>query len=116
MEAIDRRVVDLLGISKRGRLVVIELKASEDLQLPIQSMDYWLRVRRHQLAGDFKGSDLFPGAEIDPSPPLLWLVAPALQFHSSNGILLRYLSPEIQVTRLGLNENWRRGLKIVLRE
>jgi hypothetical protein len=116
VEAIDRRVVDLLGISKRGRLVVIELKASEDLQLPIQAMDYWLRVRRHQLAGDFKRSDLFPGAEIDPSPPLLWLVAPALQFHSSNGILLRYLSPEIQVTRLGLNENWRRGLKIVFRE
>ena len=41
-------VLDLLGVTRRGRLVVIELKASEDIQLPIQAVDYWLRVRRHQ--------------------------------------------------------------------
>ena len=29
----DRGVIDLLGITRRGRLVVIELKASEDIQL-----------------------------------------------------------------------------------
>jgi hypothetical protein len=40
----DRRVLDLLGVTWRGRLVVIELKASEDMQLPIQALDYWLRV------------------------------------------------------------------------
>jgi hypothetical protein len=43
----DRGVLDLLGVTRRGRLVVIELKASEDMHMPIQAVDYWLRVRRH---------------------------------------------------------------------
>ena len=29
----------------RGRLAVIELKADEDLHLPLQALDYWIRVR-----------------------------------------------------------------------
>jgi hypothetical protein len=42
------------GFARRGRLMVIELKASEDIQLPIQAVDYWLRVRGHQREGDFE--------------------------------------------------------------
>jgi hypothetical protein len=112
----DRGVLDLLGVTRRGRLVVVELKASEDIQLPIQAVDYWLRACRHQRAGDFQGSGYFAGVEIDPRPPLVWLVAPALRFHSTAEILLKYLSHEIQFTRIGLNENWRRGVKIVFRK
>ena len=112
----DRGVLDLLGVTWRGRLVVIELKASEDLQLPIQAVDYWLRVCRHQREGDFEQFGYFSGIKLDPQPPLVWLVAPGLRFHSATDTLLRYLSPEIQVTRIGLNENWRRGLKIVFRQ
>jgi len=109
-------VLDLLGVTRRGRLVVIELKASEDLQMPMQAVDYWLRVRRHQREGDFERSGYFPGVEIDPQPPLVWLVAPALRFHSALETVLAYLAPEIQVTRIGLNETWRRGLKVMLRK
>jgi len=29
---------------------------------------------------------------------------------------LKYLSPEIQISRIGVNENWRRGIKIVFRQ
>jgi len=112
----DRGVLDLLGVTRRGRLVVIELKASEDIQLPIQAVDYWLRVRRHQREGDFQRNGYFTGVEIDPQPPLIWLVAPGLRFHSATDTLLKYLAPEIQVTRIGLAENWRRGLKIVFRQ
>ncbi|MFZ0884608.1 MAG: hypothetical protein WAN14_14515 [Candidatus Acidiferrales bacterium] len=112
----DRGVLDLLGITRKGRLVVIELKASEDIQLPVQAVDYWLRVRRHQREGDFQEYGYFVGVQIDPRPPLVWLVAPGLRFHSATEILLKYLSPEIQVTRIGLSENWRRGLKIVFRQ
>jgi hypothetical protein len=54
--------------------------------------------------------------QIDTRPPLVWLVAPALRFHSATEILLKYLSPEIQITRVGLNENWRRGIKVMLRQ
>ena len=81
LSAGDRGVIDLLGITRRGRLVVIELKASEDIQLPIQALDYWLRVRRHQLSGDFHRYGYFAGKEFDPKPPLVWLVAPGLHFH-----------------------------------
>jgi hypothetical protein len=112
----ERGVIDLLGVTRRGRLVVIELKASEDMQLPMQAVDYWLRVRRHQRDGDFERYGYFAGKELDAKPPLVWLVAPALRFHSSAETMLKYLSPEIQVTRIGLSEQWRRGLKVVFRQ
>jgi len=103
-------------VTRRGRLVVIELKASEDIQLPIQAVDYWLRVRRHQREGDFERYGYFPGVELDENPPLVWLVAPGFQFHSTTDILLKYLAPEISVTRIGLNETWRRGLQVIFRQ
>jgi hypothetical protein len=112
----DRGVLDLLGVTRRGRLVVIELKASEDMQMPIQAVDYWLRVCRHQREADFQRYGYFAGVELDPRPPLVWLVAPSLRFHSATDTLQKYLSPEIHVTRIGLNENWRQGLKIVFRQ
>lgn len=112
----DRGVIDLLGVTRRGRLVVIELKASEDIQLPMQAIDYWLRVRRHQRDGDFERYGYFAGVQIDPRPPLVCLVAPGLRFHASTETLLRYLSSEIQITRIGLSENWRCGLKVVFRQ
>jgi hypothetical protein len=46
----------------------------------------------------------------------VWLVAPAFRFHSAAEILQKYLSPELQITRIGLNENWRRGIKVMLRQ
>ena len=112
----DRGVIDLLGVTLRGRLVVIELKASEDIQLPIQAVDYWLRVRRHQREGNFQRNGYFAGVELDPKPPLIWLVAPGLRFHPSAETLLKYLSPEIQITRIGLNEKWRQGLQVIFRQ
>ncbi|MGA8145247.1 MAG: hypothetical protein WB987_15275 [Candidatus Acidiferrales bacterium] len=102
----DRGVLDLLGVTRRGRLVVIELKASEDIQMPIQAVDYWLRVRRHQREGDFQRFGYFSGIEVDSKPPLVWLVAPGLRFHAATETLLKYLSPEIQISRIGVNENW----------
>ena len=63
----DRGVLDLLGVTRQGRLVVIELKASEDIQLPVQAVDYWLRVRRHQREGDFQRDGYFAGVAIGPA-------------------------------------------------
>ena len=95
---------------------MIELKASEDIQLPIQAVDYWLRVRRHQREGNFQSNGYFVDVELDPRPPLIWLVAPEFRFHSSTDTLLKYLAPEIQITRIGLNEKWRQGLQIIFRQ
>ena len=43
----DRGLLDLVTLDRNGRLVVIELKADESLHLPLQALDYWIRVRAH---------------------------------------------------------------------
>jgi hypothetical protein len=53
---------------------------------------------------------------LNAKPPLLFLVAPGFRFHPSIDIVLRYLSPEIEVARIALAENWRRGLRVVFRQ
>jgi hypothetical protein len=112
----DRSVMDLLGVTRDARLVVMELKADEHLHLPLQAADYWLRVRWHQQQNDFARYGYFPGVELQPKPPLVYLVAPALRFHPSTDILLRFLSREMEVTRVGLAEDWRRGLRVIFRQ
>jgi hypothetical protein len=57
---------------------VIELKADEDIQLPLQGLDYWTRVRWHHARDEFQKFGYFPGAELNEQSPLLLLVAPAL--------------------------------------
>jgi hypothetical protein len=113
--ASDRGVLDLLAIDTSGRLAVIELKASEDVHLPLQALDYWMRVMWHVEQRDFQRNGYFPGHELRPVPPRLLLVSPALDFHSSNERVLRYFSPAIPVERLGVGLEWRRELKVMYR-
>jgi hypothetical protein len=111
----DRGVIDLLGIDHSGRLVVIEIKATADLQLPFQALDYWLRVRNHLEAGDFERQGYFAGHVVSPAPPRILLVAPALEFHSTTETVLSALSPLIEVTRAGLAADWRSELRVMFR-
>jgi len=111
----DRGVIDLLGIDHTGRLVVIEIKTTADLQLPFQALDYWLRVRKHLEAGDFERLGYFSGHVVSPEPPRILLVAPALEFHSTIETLLGALAPQIEVTRIGLAADWRSGLRVMFR-
>jgi hypothetical protein len=112
----EHGILDLLTVTRAGRLAIIELKASEHIHLPLQAADYWLRIRRHLESGDIARYGYFPGIELQPSPPLVYLVAPALRFHPSTDDLLRHLSPELEVVRVGLAERWRRGLRVVMRQ
>jgi hypothetical protein len=112
----DRGMIDLLGATREGRLAILELKASEDIQLVMQGVDYWLRVRFHHDQDDFHRYGYFPEMQLSAKPPLLYLVAPGFQFHPSMDIVLRYLSPEIEIARIALAENWRRGLRVVFRQ
>jgi hypothetical protein len=111
----DRGVLDLLGVRRDGRLVVIELKASEDVHLVLQGADYWQRVWHHQQNGELQKYGYFPGIELQARPPLLYLVAPGFQFHPATDTILKYLTPQIEVHRIGLNEGWRAGPKVVFR-
>jgi hypothetical protein len=111
----QRGVVDLLGIDDAGRLTVIEVKTTADLQLPFQALDYWLRVRKRLEAGDFERLGYFPGITIRREPPRILLVAPSLQFHSTTETMIETLSPEIDFTRIGLAANWRSELRVMFR-
>ena len=112
----EHGIVDLLGVTRRGRLAILELKASEHIHLPLQAAEYWLRIRRHLEEEDFLRAGYFPGLELQKAPPLVYLVAPALRFHPTTDSLLHYLLPEIEVTRVGLTEGWRRGICVVMRQ
>ncbi len=108
----DRSILDLLTINHEGRLVVIELKAAEDPQLPLQGLDYWLRVEQARVRGEFQRRGLFAGITLADAPPLLYLVAPRLRFHRSFNLVANCLAPDIKAYRIGLNTNWREGVKV----
>lgn len=111
----DRGVIDILTVTRRGRLAVVELKLDEDINLPLQGLDYWLRVRWLQEGGRFQEFGYFPGVELSPEPPLLYLVSPAFRFHSTSDRVIRYLAPSIEVIKVGVNQQWRRRVEVLFR-
>jgi hypothetical protein len=116
LSAADRAMIDVLTVTREGRLAVVELKADEDIHLPLQGLDYWSRVTWHHVRGEFKRFGYFPGRELTAESPLLFLVAPALHLHPATDALLRYVSPEIEWMVTGIDERWRDGVKVVFRK
>jgi hypothetical protein len=114
-EGLGTGVIDLLARQRDGRLVVIELKASEDARLPMQALEYWVRMTRHAEAGSFAPAGYFAGERLRSEAPRLVLAAPALAFHPSTERLLRYFDPRVEVERVGLGLEWRRVLRVVFR-
>ncbi|MHB1960230.1 MAG: nuclease/transposase family protein [Acidobacteriaceae bacterium] len=125
--AADRAVLDLLAVRRDGRLVVIEIKADEDLHLALQSLDYWVRVRQHHrpiadragspsAKSDLERFGYFPGKQLRADAPLLYLIAPALRIHPATEVVLRYVSPEVDWTLIALDERWREKVRVVFRK
>jgi len=114
--AADRAMIDVLTTTHEGRLAVVELKADEDIQLPLQGLDYWSRVEWHHARGEFPRFGYFEGRELSAEKPLLFLVAPAFHVHPATDTLLRYFSPEIEWEFVGIDERWREGVKVVFRK
>jgi hypothetical protein len=114
--AADRAMIDVLSTTHEGRLAVVELKADEDIHLPLQGLDYWSRVEWHHARGEFPRFGYFEGRQLSSEKPLLFLVAPALHVHPATDILLRYISTEIEWEFVGIDERWREGVKVVFRK
>ena len=112
----DRGMLDLLTVTRAGRLAVLELKADDSLHLPLQALDYWSRVRQLQQESAFQKHGYFAGIPLSGEPPLLYLVTPALRIHPSTDTVLRHFSPEVQWELIGLNEDWRERRKVILRK
>ena len=114
--ASDRAMIDVLTTTRQGRLAVVELKADEDIHLPLQGLDYWSRVAWHHARGEFPRFGYFSGIELSPQDPLLYLVAPALRVHPATDTLLHYFSPKIDWVFVGIDERWRDNLKAIFRK
>jgi hypothetical protein len=114
--AADRAMIDVLAMTREGRLAVVELKADEDIHLPMQGLDYWSRVAWHHARGEFQCFGYFSAKGLSTQDPLLLLVAPALHVHPATDILLRYLAPQIEWTVIGIDERWRQEVKVIFRK
>jgi hypothetical protein len=112
----SRSLLDLLTVTRRGRLAVLELKADDDLQLPVQALDYWMRVRTLHQTDALKAHGYFPGVELSAEDPLLLLVAPALHMHPANETVLRHFSHDVPWEFIAVDEHWREGCRVVLRK
>lgn len=111
----DRGIIDILACDYTGRLTVMEVKAVESVQLPLQALDYWMRVRWHLERGDFHRHGYFPGIALRDYPPKLVLAAPAIQFHPANETVLRFFRPEIEVEWVGLGSLLAGPLRVMFR-
>jgi hypothetical protein len=106
----------VLTLTRDGRLAVVELKADEDIHLPLQGLDYWSRVAWHHARGEFQRFGYFPGRELCADKPVLFLVAPALHVHPATDTLLHYISTAVDWVFLGIDERWREGVRVVFRK
>jgi hypothetical protein len=116
MASADRGMLDLLAVTREGRLAVLELKTSEDLHMPLQGLDYWLRVRALHAAGEIVRAGYFPDVQLSLEPPLLYFVMPALRVHSTLDTVLRYIAPDVEWRLLALDERWRQKRAVVFRK
>jgi hypothetical protein len=109
------RPIDLLALRHDGRLVVIELKVSEDREHVLQGADYWQRVEAHRRRGHIWQARLFGERRISAESPLVYLVAPTLRVHPSFQTLARLISPNVEIYRFDINEDWRMGVRVMRR-
>ncbi len=112
----QRSFIDLLTATRAGRLVVMELKVSEDGELPFQGLDYWIRIDWHRKRGDFERRGYFRGLKLLDAPPLLYLVAPLFRFHATTKLIAGAISSRVPVYRIGINEDWRSKVRVLLSE
>jgi len=114
--ASDRAMIDVLTCTSDARLAVLELKADEDIHLPLQGLDYWARVLWHHNRGEFQQHGYFSGLQLSSRPPLLMLIAPSLRVHPATDTVLRYFSPSIEWTLAGVDERWREGVRVIYKK
>ena len=64
-------IIDLLCLTRSRRLALLELKATENVNLPLQAADYYSRIRAHVAHGDLGRYGYFHGLELQATPPIV---------------------------------------------
>jgi hypothetical protein len=70
----------------------------------------WLQSRNQ-----FQEFGYFQGCELSAATPLVYLVSPAFRFHSTTEKLMRYFDPNIEIVLIGINDSWRKEIKVLFR-
>jgi hypothetical protein len=109
------RPIDILALRRDGRLVVIELKVTEDREHVFQGVGYWQRVEAHRRRGHISRAKLFGDRSIANQSPLVYLVAPTLRVHAAFSTLASFISPDVEIYRFDINEDWRSGVRVMRR-
>ena len=109
----ERDKIDLLALRKDGRLIIIELKVMPDREMIFQAADYWRKIESSRRNGSLQKLKLFGDLEISNAPTIIYLVAPTLSFHRDFVFFSKTISPEIEMFRFNLNENWRENLQVM---
>ena len=94
---------------------MIELKTSPDREAVFQAADYWRKIELQRRKGILAKARLFGDLDIKDEPTLVYVVAPALSFHHRFEYFARMLSPEIELWRFELQEDWRNEIKVIAR-
>lgn len=109
----ERKVLDLLTKTNRRQLAVLELKVPKDLDLIFQGLDYWERVNHHLAQGDLQRAGYFEGEALSTELPLLFLICPLFEFHRLMPALRRHLTDDVQLNCVGVNSDWKKGVKVL---
>ena len=96
--------------------MIIELKTAPDREMIFQAADYWRKIEHQRRKGNLQKARLFGDLQIADAPAICYLAAPTLSFHRDFDFLASTISPEIEIHRFNLAENWRENLKVLDRQ
>jgi hypothetical protein len=105
--------IDLLALRSDGRLIVIEIKVEPDREMIFQAADYWRKIELQRRSGNLQAAKVFGDLQIADKPAIVYLVSPTLSFHRDFEFLSKTVSPEVEIYRFDLNENWREKVKVM---
>ena len=111
-----RDKIDLLALRRDGRLIIIELKTQPDREMIFQAADYWRKIELQRRRGLLARADLFDGREVADKPAIIYLAAPAWSFHRDFEFFAKCISPDIELWRFELHEDWREKVRVVARQ
>lgn len=108
----SRDRIDLLAVSRQGRVVIVEVKVSADPTVVFQAADYWRRIELQRRTGLLASAGVFSGRRLADDPARVLIAAPATCFREDTETLVRSLRSEISIGRVELAEDWRREIKV----